>query len=233
MILFPLIILFIVGIFMTQSRGGILAFFITMLFIVFNSRYRIYGLLLVILTTVGMYVAMPYAFERLKSVEHYQDEASARSRIDAWKASLKMAHDHPLTGVGIGNFIVAYGLVYRPPDSFHQYAWFAAHSIYFEILGELGLPGIAFLLLVLFFNFWDNFMSFSLIKLNKALEGFQKIPMYLSSVFVSFMICGAFLSCSSYPHLYMYSGIVVAFRIIMEQAVFQRKIREDREVKKS
>lgn len=220
-ILFFIIILFIIGIFMTQSRGGILAFFITMLFIVFNSRYKIYGLLLVILITVGLYVAIPYAFERLKSIENYQDEASARSRIDAWKASIKMVSDHPLTGVGVGNFIVAYGLFYRPENAYHQYAWFAAHSIYFEILGELGLPGIVFLFWVLFFNFWDNFMSFTMIKMKAELEVLHKVPVYLSAIFIAFMVCGAFLSSSYYPHLYMYSSIVVAFRRILEQSVFQ------------
>jgi probable O-glycosylation ligase (exosortase A-associated) len=220
-LLFVMISIFIFGIFMTQSRGGILAFFITILFIVFNSRYKIYGLLLVILTTVILYFALPYAFERLKSIENYQEEASARSRIDAWKASLKMVSDHPLTGVGAGNFTVAYGLFYRPENALHQYAWFAAHSIYFEILGELGLPGIMFLFLVLFFNFWDNFMSFTMIKMKRELEVFQKIPVYLSAVFVSFMVCGAFLSCISYPHLYMYSGIVVACRRIIRQSIIQ------------
>ena len=64
-----------------------------------------------------------------------------------------MALDHPLLGVGAGHF----------PDGVRladtgalDIPWQTAHSIYFLILGELGFPGLAVLLLFIVSNLVAN-----------------------------------------------------------------------------
>ena len=56
---------------------------------------------------VGLFVLI-YAsdayFNRMGTIAHYEEDGSAEGRIEAWKASLRMAIDHPLTGVGAGQF---------------------------------------------------------------------------------------------------------------------------------
>src|SRR5690606_24820523 len=95
--------------------------------------------------------APPVYFERLSTITHYQNEGSAMGRITAWKAGTRMALDNPVTGVGAGHFAVSFGTRYRPPEA-EGMPWLTAHSSYFLVLGELGLPGIiAFLILT-----WGN-----------------------------------------------------------------------------
>lgn len=47
---------------------------------------------------------------------------------------------NPLTGIGVGNYVYANGMKYWPaPGRKH---WLDAHSLYFKVLGELGLLGM-------------------------------------------------------------------------------------------
>ncbi len=215
---------FTMGIFLTQSRGGILAFAGMALFLVFTSRHKIYAMAILIIAAIFLYFAFPNASDRMQTLRNYQEEPSARGRLDAWKASIKMAYDKPLTGVGIGNFAPAYGIIYRPQDAYHQYSWVVAHSMYFEILGELGLPGIIFLLLILFISYWDNLVSYSLIRFRNNYEDIRKFPVFLSAILISFMIGGAFLSCSSYPHLYIYSALIIVFKRVIRKCIVDKSL---------
>ena len=101
---------------------------------------------MLVILLVGLFV-MVYAsnayFNRMATIAHFEQDGSAESRIGAWKASLRMAADHPLTGVGAGHFPTAYG---RYKDSTAVSWIMTAHSMYFLILGELGLPGLVTLL---------------------------------------------------------------------------------------
>ncbi|MFQ5778488.1 MAG: O-antigen ligase family protein, partial [Terriglobia bacterium] len=65
----------------------------------------------------------------------------------AWRAGWEMFKDHPLTGVGSMQFPNANGAKYWPNQ--RNPVWLNAHSLYFQVLGELGLLGtLIFLLFV-------------------------------------------------------------------------------------
>ena len=83
----------------------------------------------------------PY-FERMSTISSHED-GSSQGRIAAWNAAVQMAIDNPLFGVGAGHFPVKFGAEYRKADC--RCRGMTAHSIYFLILGELGLPGIGML----------------------------------------------------------------------------------------
>jgi probable O-glycosylation ligase (exosortase A-associated) len=90
---------------------------------------------------------MPEAWwDRMATIETYQQDDSAQGRFDAWTFALKLALDYPLTG---GGFRVFYD-----SDIFLSYVPDAptsrnAHSIYFEVLGENGFVGLAIFLALL------------------------------------------------------------------------------------
>jgi O-antigen ligase len=81
--------------------------------------------------------------ERYSSITRSEIDASSQGRVDAWRTGLRMFVDRPLFGVGIGCFGVAHGTEYSRGN------WLEAHSLYVQIVAEIGLVGtIAFLLLL-------------------------------------------------------------------------------------
>jgi len=98
---------------------------------------------IVALTLVGVLAGLslvpPEFYERIGTVQTAADnDASSRGRINAWHASVAMAQDRPLTGVGVGNFLVHFERYAPDPRDVH-----VAHSSFFQILGDAGLPGLA------------------------------------------------------------------------------------------
>jgi O-antigen ligase len=93
------------------------------------------------------------AFTELKPTDRDSRFTSGGgNRYDYWRIAWNQFKDHPLDGVGAGNFDRTYFLERRTKEDVRQ-----AHSIEFGTLGELGLIGAALLgafLLAVFFGAW-------------------------------------------------------------------------------
>jgi O-antigen ligase len=72
-------------------------------------------------------------------------------RAAHWQAALGMLVDHPWTGVGLGNYTVAYERYALPrwPDHLGH-----AHNYYLNVAAETGLPGLAAYLLWVAASLW-------------------------------------------------------------------------------
>ena len=148
----------------TYSRGGFVGLLVVGLSMVKNSQHKLRMSFLFVLTGILVYVLAPAAwFERLDTMNSAADDGSFMGRVVAWKMSLLVALDHPLTGGGphsIHRLLVweTYRpLLYRvdfittpPADTLPH----AAHSIWFEILGDLGFTGLMLYLVILALAFW-------------------------------------------------------------------------------
>lgn len=217
------LILAIVG---TQSRGGTLAMAGSLGFLWWFSERRFAGLIVLFLASLIVFsFAPPQYFERMETIADYEEEGSARSRIEAWKAAVRMAAKHPVTGVGAGHFPVAIGTDFQPSQwGGRSLPWMTAHSSYFLILGELGIPGIIFLVSLVIGNF------FRLRRLRRQTRGspiaedreYYDIFMKLTASLVAFAIGGAFLSATYYPHIYLIAGLITATTLIYEQSIKSR-----------
>src|SRR3546814_4729539 len=75
--------------------------------------------------------------DRMQTIETYQGDGSALSRLEVWGFALKLTKDRPIVG---GGFRVSYNdaiyLKYVPDARTGRGRNY--HSVYFEILGELG-----------------------------------------------------------------------------------------------
>jgi putative inorganic carbon (hco3(-)) transporter len=209
---FILLILAVVG---TQSRGATLGIGAVFGYMWLRSGRKALALFAIaIVGGIAALFAPAVYFERMGTIASYQEESSAQSRIEAWKAGTKMALKNPL-GVGSGNF----------PNNFSKYKgpnaptrWMTAHSMYFLILGELGFLGLVLLIHLVF----GNVRLHS--RLRKALEEKPDIPnaalyertLYmLSASFVGFGVAGAFLSVAYYPHIFVLNGLALAYRAVV------------------
>lgn len=209
------LILAIVG---TQSRGASIALACVFLFLWWKGRQKIIGIALIAAVVVAVVSYAPDVyFQRLNTVTNYEEEGSAMGRIMAWKTAMRMAAKYPLQGVGSGHFAVKLGTEFRPPEfGDKNLPWLTAHSMYFLLIGELGIPGIAFLLAMLIGNF---FINNRLLRESRAHKPeLAMLFLMLNASLVAFAVGGAFLSVAYYPHLYVLSGLWTAAYLIHKRA---------------
>jgi putative inorganic carbon (hco3(-)) transporter len=216
--------LLIFSIVATQSRGGILALGAVVFYLWMKSDGKMLGVIgIVFIIGFILAVAPPEFFQRMQTMTETGEnmEGSAAGRIAAWTAGVKMALDHPLTGVGAGHFPVKYGVEYRPEGTgASEVPWHTAHSNYFVILGELGFPGLTFLLAVLIGNFSAMERVYKEIKAHgrDADRTIRRLILMLNASLVAFIVGGAFLTAIRYPHLYVLAALLECGRFIYAQS---------------
>jgi probable O-glycosylation ligase (exosortase A-associated) len=205
------------GIVGSGSRGAALGLAASLLYYwMLLSRHKAAGAIAIILIVVGVGMLAPTTyFDRLQSIGTYQEDNSAQSRLQVWRAATKMAVDHPL-GVGAGNFSSGYGRYYIPSESQNSLAWgsrrwLSAHSIYFKMLGEYGFLGLLLLLAVIHANLRDNVATRRLLFVEPQSRRIAPTwPALVNMSIVGYAVCGAFLGGISYPHLFLLSALTVA-----------------------
>ncbi|MCK9686358.1 putative O-glycosylation ligase, exosortase A system-associated [Scleromatobacter humisilvae] len=190
----------------TQSRGAFLAISAMGLVLWMRSKEKAKAAIVIGLIGLVLTQFMPASWdERMQTIGTYNQDSSAMGRINAWQMTTHLANDRFLGG---GFFIYTNELFarYAPvPDDVH-----AAHSIYFQVLGEHGYVGLILFLSIGFFTF----RTASRIRREAQrredagwlyhLSGMMQVSM------VGYAVGGAFLSLAYFDLPYNVMVIIVA-----------------------
>jgi probable O-glycosylation ligase (exosortase A-associated) len=135
---------------LTGSRASLLGFVAGMGFLWLTSRRRLLVAALALPLLVASFVALPGQYQtRYGSMTSERLDGSSQARVDTWVAGLQMAIDRPLFGVGIHCFGTAHASHYSPEN---RRNWLESHSLYIQVLAEMGLVGaVTFALLLIEF----------------------------------------------------------------------------------
>jgi O-antigen ligase len=138
----------ITGLLLTLTRGAIVGFVGSLLLLLTWVRFRRFALVLLLLA--GIYTASNFtAISRSREISVVstrlstvaQGAQTGGDRLQIWKATPRIIADHPLLGVGAGNFStvsLAYGLSEGGLPFAH------AHDLLLTIGAERGLLALAF-----------------------------------------------------------------------------------------
>lgn len=126
--------LLVYGIYLTNSRGAMLAMLVEGGVYIWMRRGMVTA---GVLGLVGLSV-MKLLSSRMQELD--ADDDSAMGRVDAWYEGLHMFTSHPLFGVGAGNFT--------------DYNYLTAHNSFVLVLAETGLFGYVTWLAVVGYSFW-------------------------------------------------------------------------------
>jgi probable O-glycosylation ligase (exosortase A-associated) len=132
----------------TWSRGGIVTLFAVGFMAALMLRSTRWRLLAVALpAAVLIWSVLPERFhERVDTIGDYREDASVLGRFQAWGTAVSLAGSEPLGG-GFDHYKDAQRWSrYAPEGSIPR----AAHSIYFQTLGDHGYLGLLALLLLIF-----------------------------------------------------------------------------------
>ncbi len=200
----------LLSILFTFSRGAFMSLAIALFLMFVRRPPKPITLLLTIMLVLPAVQFLPNGYlDRLSTIldlipglsdTSVKEEYSFRGRSSAQLAGWLMFRDHPITGVGIGNFPVHYQ-EYSRTLGIDSSRWEQApHNLYLEILTERGLIGLAAFGTLLFFLYRG---------MKQARETFTHIGMddeagmvlAFSIGLASYLIAATFLQ-ASYPRFF-------------------------------
>lgn len=148
------------GMYGNQSRGSWLFNMIMVPIVSLPYILKRFGCVVAVLVVLGGVVwgfsTQPQYVARFESITNTTTDASNLGRFDVWISSINMFKDHPVTGVGIGQWRTIYEASYRlPTENQHLYH---AHNNFIQLLGEVGLLGLLGVLIFYGAIVVDNFV---------------------------------------------------------------------------
>jgi O-antigen ligase len=131
---------YIITVIDTGSRTAFLAFLFFLLMMMFQRRSNLKYLPVLLIALPLFWLVIPAQYKaRYESIKTRDQDESYTNRLLSWQGGVQMFLHNPVTGVGTGNYAYANGMKYWPGSPRH---WLNAHSLYFKLLGELGILGI-------------------------------------------------------------------------------------------
>lgn len=212
------------GIVGTSSRGGFIGLLAMAGFLWARSRNKVLTGLLMLPIVVGLTFVVPERWvERMQTIDTAAEEdGSFQGRVLAWQTYFNAALHHPLLGVGpfALNEDEVY-LRYEPYEGFVDYENLrgarAAHSIYFQVIGELGFLGFAVYML-LAATAWLNAQQVIGATRNKPeLLWAHDLARMLQVSFVAFFVAGAGVSMAMYDFYLALTATAAALRMLANE----------------
>lgn len=206
-------------IFVTQSRGGILALATMGLLILVQYRRQVRGLAIGVLVAGAVFlVAPPEVWDRLgglvkagdtETLREVDAEGSAEQRFEIWRVAGQIITDHPISGVGLGRYPVVHA-EYAAGSGFLPTARGQRdpHSIYLNILAETGIPGLLLFL---------SMVAVVLVRGRRTVHALATVDLAASRQvstlligLIGFMQAGIFASLHRVAFLYVFLGVIAS-----------------------
>lgn len=174
----------------TYSRGALLGLIAMGSMFWWKSGNRVvWGVLILVLGTAGLSLMPEQWWNRMDTIKTYDADDSAMGRINAWWMAWNLAKDNFFGG----------GFMVWMPEMFQKYApvpqdVHAAHSIYFQVLGEHGFIGLMLFLSIGATTWWA---ARDLVRMGRADPQHQwaaDLGGAIQAAMVGYAITGSFLS---------------------------------------
>jgi len=193
------------------SRGALITMTVLTLMLILNSKHKFLAIPLVL---VGAFFVKDYLpqewFGRMHTLETYQQDSSAMSRIQAWTDGWNHTLEHPFVGAGF--------------DGWREVTQRDWHSSYVEMFSEHGFIA---------FGLWLSLIVGTLISMTTLpkktfqVEGMEWVANYcfmLRASLICYMVGTAFLGLSYWDLLYHLIFIAVLVKkIALEELATKQK----------
>jgi probable O-glycosylation ligase (exosortase A-associated) len=202
----------------TQSRGALVAIVAMALMLWWRSGNKLGFSMLLVLLGTAIVAFMPSTWEmRMRSITEYEQDGSAMGRINAWWMAWNLAKSN-FAGGGFEIYEPSVFQAYAPnPTDIH-----AAHSIYFQVLGEHGFVG-----LILFIAVWICVWRMAEVirrsgRENSATAWVADLGAMSQAALIGYLVGGMFLSLAYFDLPYNILVLVVASRRWLDRWQRQR-----------
>ena len=197
----------------SQSRGALLAIAAMTVTLWWRAKNKFSLAIGLALVAIPLIAFMPDSWvNRMNTIQTYEEDRSAMGRISAWWTAWNIALKYP-AGVGFDPATPELFARFSPyPDFVH-----AAHSIYFQIMGNHGFIGLFMFMLI-----WTlTWRMANRIRGDKNLPANAQWAIELASMcqvsLVGFAVGGAFLSLAYFDLPYNIVILVVLTKVWVDK----------------
>lgn len=229
--LIGLITLVVIAIIGTNSRGGLLALASVGGYLFIKSKQKLlFGFLIVCIGSLFVGLIPEQWYMRMDTISQANGDASFMGRVIAWKLSFILASQNPFFGGGFK------ALEYFPvwsalSQDFNQYSFFysgsalpdlrrgfAAHSIYFQVLGDHGFVGLLIFITILTLSFFKAGTVAKRVREANGPDWLINLATMLRLSIFTYAIGGAALSFAYFDMIYAIYALVIVleYRFLAE-----------------
>jgi putative inorganic carbon (hco3(-)) transporter len=206
----------------SHSRGSFLAAVAMTLVLWWRGRSRFWGGIVIALAAFGLVAFMPDIWsERMSSMTDYTADTSAMGRLSAWWNAWNLAWHYPV-GVGFNaarpELFAKYSPYFSEMGSTH-----AAHSIYFQVLGNHGFVGLALFLMIWVATWRAAGQVRSKAALVPQARWCADLAAMAQVALVGYAMGGAFLSLSYFDLPYNIMVMVMLTRVWLHTKAWERE----------
>ena len=212
----------IVAVVLTYSRGAMLGMAVLLVFWALKSRYKVLAAIGLVVTASAIIAYAPDAWvQRMETVRTAPEtDASAQSRLRAWRFAAELSHDHPIFGGGFETFTLPLYTQYGIDDTH------GPHSIYFQVLAEHGAPGLCIFLALIASCWWSCRGLIQRFRANDSSHYLSEYARMLQLSILTFLVSGAFLGRAYFDLFYQLIATVIilkslAYRELKESETLQ------------
>lgn len=214
--LYAAAMLSIVSVVGSWSRGGFLGLIVLGVVLWWRSKRRTVlaiAIGLVLMSTVSL---IPEKwFDRMNTIENYEEDGSANARLEIWGFAIRVANDKPIIGGGFD--------VFTDPVAHDRWGEGIGvrnvHSIYFQMLGSHGYPGLIIFLLLGYFALRTCKQIRRIGKEKPEFEEHGLLAGYVSCGLISFAVSGAFQNLATFDLYYNLLAVVaILAKLVKEEA---------------
>lgn len=205
----------IVAILCTYSRGDFLALSITLFIFWLKAKRRLVTGVFAVVTFAAALAFLPTSwYDRMATVEHYEQDGSAQGRIMAWTFALRLAADRPITGGGFSVVDDSQLYFHYVPEADVVHAF---HSIYFEFLGEHGYVGLALFLALIIVSLLTGQSIIHRTRRRPDLDWARQLASAIQVSIIGYCAAGTFLNLGFYDLLYALVAVLIATKVVVER----------------
>lgn len=188
----------VLAILASSSRGGALGLGMISLAIWYKSKRKALGAGALIVVMMIFIALIPEDnWERFRSMGSEED-GSSQSRMELWRAGMRMASEYPITGVGPNNFIYVNTELYSSEYKEVQ------HNVFVQAVSELGYPGLFLFLTMVVCCFRNHKKTREILRERGINDLFLKgLSHGLDICLVGFLTNGFFITVLYYPFFWM------------------------------
>ncbi|MEN9560565.1 MAG: hypothetical protein RLZZ502_1776, partial [Pseudomonadota bacterium] len=201
----------------SHSRGALLALVAGITLLGLKSKRPMLTVVIIVVSLPLLIAFMPEKWTgRMKTIQTYEQDMSANQRLNTWATILNMIKDRPIVGAG---FRLDNSYIYNKYSPDKQAAYHAAHSLYFQCLGEHGIPGLLIYLSLAISTYLKAGKLSKLSRQRPEWEWGEHLMRMLQASLVGFGVGGAFLGLLHWDMPYFFVALVIIYeRWLKEQS---------------
>ncbi len=183
------LLLILYALFLTQSRGGILALGVILVLLLTRKLGRTFGIIAGAMVFLAIFALAP----RMGTIS--TGEASAHGRVEAWSIGLDLFESYPLFGVGAHNF-----------TEFH---FRTAHNSFVLCAAELGFVGLYAWVMLIYISIKNNEVIAKAARTTRM----RDVAVYVDTIrygLIAFAVGAYFLSRTYNEVLFLLVGLSAA-----------------------